>query len=77
MSNKESISEGDDSDFDEEIELKKINKGKGRGKLVVSLLVKLSIKLRISVIGWWNDNNFNLIIWVFIVSIGYLECVNF
>lgn len=76
MSNEESVSEGDDSDFDEETELKKTNKGKGGGKSAVSSPAKPSIKPRTSVTGWWNDNNFNLTIWVFIVSTGYLECVN-
>ena len=51
LSNEDSVSEGDDSDFDGETELKKTKKAKGRGKSTTSSPAKPNVKPRTSVTG--------------------------
>jgi len=52
LSNEDSLSEGDDSDYDEETELRKTKKTRGRGKSTTSSPAKPSVKPRTSVTGW-------------------------
>lgn len=52
LSNEDSHSEGDDSDYDEEAELKKTKKTRGCGKSTTSSHAKPSVKPRTSVTGW-------------------------
>jgi len=52
LSNEDSLSEGDDSDFDQETELKETKKAKGCGKSTTSSPAKPNVKPRTSVTGW-------------------------
>ena len=58
ISNEDSVSEGDDSDFDGETELKKT---RGRGKSTTSSPAKPSVKPRTSVTGEQiNQNSYSI-----------------